>query len=373
MNGKECKPYSLFSEPVRRAVLIALCLLALACAAARAESVRVWATAVVVDDQIRVGDLCELQGFQPQAYEHVKELVVTNAPRPGGSTLIDLDQIRSALSGGGVNLARVLVKGSSRCAVSRPAGDLTGRTPVPQVPHPTGGTPVPQTSLAAGETLRDAIVAFFQKDVEAMSGRVNVQFGRANRSILELSGQEFRFQVRRRSGRSLGMVNLEVTVLRDGNTVQTVPMVVSVSFAAPVVVARRSINAEATIQPDDVQLVEMTFTQFTQAGVSDPARVVGQRARRFIGAGETIQPTQLEAVPLVHRGQIVDVTAVVGGVRIVSSAKALQSGAYGERIELRSHDAKQTTITAVVTGPRRVEVRTETDSEGKTMLAGAVG
>ena len=368
MNCKECKPYSLFSEPVRRAVLIALCLLALACAAARAESVRVWATAVVVDDQIRVGDLCELQGFQPQAYEHVKELVVTNAPRPGGSTLIDLDQIRSALSGGGVNLARVLVKGSSRCAVSRPAGDptgdLTGGTPVPQVPQP---------SVASGETLRDTIVAFFQKDVEAMSGRVNVQFGRANRSILEMSGQEFRFQVRRRSGRSLGMVNLEVTVLRDGNTVQTVPMVVSVSFAAPVVVARRSINAEATIQPDDVQLVEMTFTQFTQAGVSDPARVVGQRARRFIGAGETIQPTQLEAVPLVHRGQIVDVTAVVGGVRIVSSAKALQSGAYGERIELRSHDAKQTTITAVVTGPRRVEVRTETDSEGKTMLAGAVG
>ena len=75
-----------------------------------------------------------------------------------------------------------------------------------------------------------------------------------------------------------------------------------------------------------------------------------------------------------HRGQTVDVHTVVGGVKIVTAAKAMESGAYGDVIELRSHDGKRTTITAVVTGARRVEVRGPGQNEDeKTLLAGVAG
>ncbi|UCG15724.1 MAG: flagellar basal body P-ring formation protein FlgA [Phycisphaerales bacterium] len=370
MSCKECSQVSLFSRPVRRAAMIALCLLAPAYAAAHAESVRAWPTAVVVDDDIRVADVCMLQGFDAEAHERVTAIVVAPAPKPGGSSLVHLDDIRSALVRNGVNLATVIVKGASRCAVTRPGVAVRPASP-------GGADRVPEQASddrnAPGRTLRQAVRDFFREQVERAGGTLNLTFGRTAKPVLDLSEPEFEFVVRRRSGRTLGMVSLEVVVRRQGKTVQVVPMVVTASFTKPVVVAQRSINAKATVSPQDVQVVDMTFTQFNQAGLSDPARAIGQRARRFIAAGETIHLRQLEPVPLVHRGQIVDVHAMVGGVRVVTSAKAMQSGAYGDVIELRSHDGKRRTISAVVTGPRRVEVRPAgaKDRDGGILLAGA--
>jgi len=179
--------------------------------------------------------------------------------------------------------------------------------------------------------------------------------------------------VTRRSARSLGLVSLDVAVRRAGQTVQVVPMAVTVSLTRPVVVARRAINAQAPIRAEDLHVVEMTFTQVGQAGLAEAQRAIGQRAKRFIAAGETLHLRMLEPVPLVHRGQIVEVHTLAGGVRLVTAAKAMQSGAFGDLIELRSHDGAKRRLTAVVTGPRRAEVRpggARTDDE-KTLLAEA--
>lgn len=364
MNGKECTTSFLFSRPVQRAAIAALCLWALACAAARAESVRAWPTAVIVDDQVRIGDVCDLEGFDAETYERVRDIVITDAPQPGGSVQITLDHVRAAMAREGVNLATVVVKGASRCAVTRPEGRAV----------PADAPADPQAAAAASaRTLRQAVQDFFQQELAETDGRVNVQFGRTAEPVLDLSEPEFEFVVSRRSARSLGLVSLEVAVRREGKTVQVVPMPVTVSLTRPVVVARRAINAQAPIRAEDLQLVEMTFTQVGQAGLTEPQRAVGQRAKRFIAAGETLHLRMLEPVPLVHRGQIVDVHTLAGGIRLVTAAKAMQSGAFGDLIELRSHDGAKRTLTAVVTGPRRVEVKpggAQTEDD-KTMLAGA--
>jgi flagella basal body P-ring formation protein FlgA len=367
MNGKECMIQTFHSRPIRRAAWIGLLASAIACAAANAATVRAWPTAVVVDDQIRIADVCELDGFVPEDYERVRALVVAAAPKPGGSTLVQIRDLKDALAAGGVNLAQVLVKGASRCAITRPL------VPVPEVKAEPAVKAAAQTAAPPqARTLRDAVEAFFHREIGRMDGTVRVQFGRTAQPILDLCEPEFSFDVRRRTGRLLGMAGIDVTVRRDGDVVQIVPMMVTVSFAHPVVVARRGINAKAAVQPDDVQVIDMTFTQFSQIGLSNAAEAIGQRAKRFIAAGDTIHARNLEPVPIVHRGQIVQVHSLEGGVKIVTAAKAMQSGAYGASIELRSHDGRRRMITAVVTGPGRAEIRPPAprEGDGKILLAG---
>lgn len=365
---KECNPRERFS---RRASLTgAVVLWAGLGTAAQADVLRAWPTAVVVEDSIRVADVCDLQGFEPQPYARIRDLVVASAPPPGGSTVIRLDEIRAALARNGVNMASVIVKGASHCAVSRPQAAVPAPAAASDPPDPAGEASRP---AASGRTLRQAVEEYFQNEVDRIGATAQVQFARTSQPVLDLSGPEFRFVVRRRSGRTLGMVTIDVIVQREGTTIQTVPMVVNVSFSKPVVVARRPINAQATVEAEDVQAVEMSFTQFAQAGVSDPARVVGQRAKRFIPAGETIQLREFEPVPLVHRGQTVDVHTHVGGVSVVTACKAMQSGTYGGSVELRSGQGRGARLSGVVVGPGRVEIRPSRDDRDNERTLLAVG
>ncbi len=367
MNGKECNYPFVFSRTMRRVALVGACVSAIACAAAQGATVRAWATAVVVDDQIRVADVCDLHGFTPDEYERIRGLVVAPAPKPGGSVYVKIWDVKEALGRAKVNLAAVLVKGASRCAVTRPLVPAPPPVAAPVAPVDPTSPATPGT-----RTLRQAVIEHFRNEIGREDGTVNVQFGRTAQPVLDLSEPEFSFVVRRRSGRLLGMTTVEVTVRRDGKTVQVVPIVATVSYSHPVLVARRAINAKAMIQTNDVQVIDMTFTQFTQMGLSEVAEALGQRARQFIPAGDPIQAHQLEPVPIVHRGEIVEVHSVAGGVTVVTAAKAMQSGAFGDVIELRTHDGKRRTITGVVTGPRRVQVHMppQREENGKVYLAG---
>jgi flagella basal body P-ring formation protein FlgA len=363
MQGKDCTE-DRSSRRWQRIILLATCTAAVICMAADAETIRLWPTAVVVDHDIRVGDLCELCGFESSEHKTIQQIVVSSAPAPGASVVVRLAEVRDAITEAGVNRAKVAVLGASRCTVSRPHTVPRDSRPVDaKADSRPAGPPVP--------TLRQAVVDFFQEQVTAHGGTVQVQFGRTSDSILNLRGTEFAFAVRRRAGQTLGLVHIDVLIRRGGETVQTVPMVVSVGFTRPTVVARRAINAQAAVQPEDIQVVDTTYTQLGQTGISDPGRVIGQRAKRFIARGETIDPRQLEPVPLVFRGQLVEVQTVAGGVRITTSAKALQAGGYGDVIELRSPNGKRETLTAVVVGPRRVEIRRERPSpaDGPILLA----
>ena len=61
------------------------------------------------------------------------------------------------------------------------------------------------------------------------------------------------------------------------------------------------------------------------------------------------------APPAVERGAIVTVSARAAGVRVTTSAKALESGASGETIGVELTDGKQR-VRARVSGPQMVEV-----------------
>jgi len=344
----------------------------LACAAvvgntrdAAAASLRIWSTALVVTEQIHLDDVCELRGFDQSWETALKETVLGAAPKPGASLIIDQRAVREVLAGSGVNMATVTVSGASRCEVSRPSTplapqrtadvateDRAAERSTSQAEPAPGGT----SQRTGSVTLRQAVIDFFNDEVARYRGRAEIAFDRTSEQLLNLAGPTYTFRVRRRGGAPLGLIPIEVEVLAEGTIAQTVPMVVSVSMVRRVVVARRSINQDATIQPGEVETMELKFNRTDKIGLTTPAQIVGQRAKQFITAGSMIDLTDVESVPLVVRGQLVTLESVVGGIQVVSTAKAAEDGLLGQTITVRATDKKRVEFDAVGVGVGRVRV-----------------
>lgn len=376
MRRKDCEDRNLNSvrpsvcRPARVPRLVVLLAL-LVCApvgASRAGTVRLWPHAVVVDDTVRLSDLCELKGFDPNTERELVGLAVAGAPVAGGSRVIHRDMIRSVLAEGGANMAQVRLSGATRCAVTRPshvapAPARSERTVVRSDGMRKRAADIRPTPSA---TLRQAVLDYFNAEFARYRGKADVVFDHTSQKVLDLSGPTYDFRLRRRSSSPLGLIQLEVSVLADGGCVQTVPLVVQVSMIRPVVITRRSINQGATIQASDVELTPLSFTRLNKLGLGDVAQAIGLRAKRFVAAGTMLESPALESVPLVLRGQLVRLQSVAGGVQIVTTGKAMRDGLLGEVVAVRSLANKRVEFDAIVIGPGSVRIGT-----GPTTRVGA--
>lgn len=387
MRRKDCDNAKLFSRregvsrPARASVTVAFALVACAPAwgtppkgSSAGGSVRVWPSAVVVGDTIRLSNLSELVGFDQKSEQSLGDLAVTTAPPPGGSRVIHIDMIRSVLAESGTNMATLTLSGATRCAVTRPSVVTAATVPTPDTAA-RPDVPASQDAVAPPSrpsTLRQAVIDYFNAEFARYGGTADVVFDHTSQQVLDLSGPAYTFRTRSRSGSLLGLVQLEVDVLSDGRAVQTVPLVVQVSMIRQVVIARRSINQDATIQPADVEPAPLSFTRLDKTGLDDAAQVVGQRVKRFITPGTVIEPSMLESVPLVTRGQLVKLVSVAGAVQAVTTARALQDGLLGEVITARSPDNKRVEFEVVVVGPGTVRIGSGPPEQTNTGLVAGV-
>ncbi len=382
MNRKDCdntnatkatRPGRAVSSRAAGIAIVALLLSLVAAPQALAASVRVWPSAVVVTDEIRLDDLCELTGFQPDQERTLREIVLAKAPVVGGSRIIHLDLIRAGLTGAGANMAQVRLGGATQCAVTRPSAPAAKRAvPVSAVEGGHKGV-----QRVAGEqpraTLRAAVIDFFNAEFARYGGKAEVVFDRSDRQLLQLTEPTYQFTIRRRGGSPMGLTSLEIDVLAGGETVQRVPLVVQVTMTRRALVARRAINQGASVRDSDVVLMSMSFSRLNQLGLDTTRLAVGQRAKRFIPAGTMIEPSLLEPVPLVIRGQLVTLVARSGGVQVRSTAKAASSGMLGEVVKVRAADNRRVEYDGVVIGPGEVLLGSTAASFSNTRLVSIGG
>ena len=357
------------SSRVGAALLTVVIVAAAPGGAARAASVRVWATAIVVANDVHLNDVCELRGFDPDVERALRQAIVMPAPAPGETLTLLQAKIRDAVRAAGANMAFVTIGGAARCEVSRPSQAVADapRANAGGAGSQTNGRPdKPLTRQAAPpsqdhqtrnvSTLRTAVVEFFDSELRRYRGSADVTFDRSTEQLLELTSPPYTFRVRRRGGAPLGLVAVEVDVLSGGSVVQTVPLAVQVFMTRDVVVARRSINQGATIGLKDVETTELRFDRVEQIGLLDATRIIGQRAKRFVSSGSMIDLADVESVPIVVRGQLITLVSVAGGVEVVTTAKAAGDGLYGDTIKVRAVDNRRVEFDAVVIGPARARV-----------------
>lgn len=333
---------------------------------ARADSVRIYATAVVTADQVLITDVCQLRGVEATLAETMNHQLVTDAPVEGGTKIVHMQMIRDALAAGGANMATLIVTGARECTISRPAPSKPKDEPPADIKSKATKTPAPESANVAlqakptktpNKTLRQAVTDDFNREYARRGGTIELEFDRTSGAALELAGYEF--IVRRKPGPRPELSLVEVDVMQDQNVVQTVAMTVRASLQRQVAVALRAINQGATIRPADVDLRTMTFNRLDAATIGDLSECIGQRAKRFIAENNVIEPAAIEGVPLVTRGQLVTLTSVCGAIRVVSSGRAEREGHLGEMITVRAVDDTKAEYDGVVVGPGKVELVSE--------------
>jgi flagella basal body P-ring formation protein FlgA len=332
--------------------------------------VRLWPTAVVTEDHVRLADLGRIDCDDATLLETLRACVVCPSPAGGASTVLSLADVSAALRAAELNPARVKLCGASRCEVSRP------QRPAPAPAVGTAGSdsitaPAPTSQAAAQAEARvDALLdrlepepgtleAFVTRHLatklEALGGRPQIRFSPAARGALALASPTYQFRIRDANDNLLGLVSLEVDVVDAEGAVQTVPILAEVSLIRSVVVARTAINRREGIKPKHLMLAERQFLRVSDIGLTDLAALYGQQACRFIAPGTMLTARDVKARALIQRGDIVTVWARQGDLVIKTVAKAQADGVYGEEIEVKNVSTGEA-FPVTVTGPRTAEL-----------------
>ena len=337
------------------AVIGVACVARASLAVTAVVAVEVYPQAVVQGEKVLLADLAGIEGLDEAAMQAMRQIEVASAPAPGEAESLDVERVRKALVGAKVNLAGLCIGGSASCKVYRPAAAGSEPTAAAKTPGRSQEQVQPRTvEEAARKALSDRLVKF--------EGQVEVRFGQASKGVLGLGGKDVVFNVRPRAGALLGLLNVDMDIVEAGKVARTVPVMAEVALTKGVVVARRPINRGTMVRAEDVGLEERRFTKIEDIGLITTAGVLGREAKRYMERGEMLTARDVQAMPLVRRGEYVTVWFHRGGLSVRGSAKALKEGVQGERIDVKSDPGGQV-YAVVVTGPKSVEADPATGGE----------
>ena len=310
-----------------------------------AGNIRIRPSALIDHDQIRLADVAVIEGFAADQLSEVQELVIADAPPFGQSKLITLNDVRAKLAGAGVNMAVVYLKGASRCVVRRPA-EMPPEHDAPQ--------DAVARKIGSKQSLQAQIQRFIDGRLAEYGGEAEVGFRRTPASLLALSGPVYTFEIETRSNRKLGTFELLVTIRHGSAEPQIQKVAVEVALKKNVIVAINPITRGQTITRADIMTEQRSFTKLEHIGMTKPATVIGQEAKRTIRMGDMIKAGDVKSKILVKRNDLVSIRSVRNGIAIESTGKALDNGALGDSIEVRNEGSEET-FWAQVTGLRQAE------------------
>jgi flagella basal body P-ring formation protein FlgA len=312
---------------------------------ADAGHIRIRLSALIDHDQIRLGDVAMIEGFAAEQRSELQKLVVAEAPAFGRTKLITLSDIRAELAGAGVNMAVVCLKGASRCVVRRPA-EMPPEQDAPQ--------DASARKTEREQSLRAQIRRFVNERLAEYGGEAEVNFRRTPASLLALSGPAYTFEIEPRNNRKLGTIELLVTIQHGSAEPQIQKVAIVVALKKDVIVAINPISRGQTITRADILTEQRSFQKLEHIGMTKPATVIGQEAKRDIRIGNMIKAGDIKSKVLVKRNDLVSIRSVHSGIAIESTGKALADGTLGESIEVRNEGSEET-FWARVTGLRQAE------------------
>lgn len=127
-----------------------------------------------------------------------------------------------------------------------------------------------------------------------------------------------------------------VGVRCDGAKPWKIYVTINIATMQSVTVAARPVARGHLLTRGDLRVEERDTGRIRKAYYTDPASLIGLRARRAIATGRILDPGTLEQRQLVKRGATVQILASQGALRVRMKGKALDNGAQGERIRVRN-------------------------------------
>jgi flagella basal body P-ring formation protein FlgA len=140
--------------------------------------------------------------------------------------------------------------------------------------------------------------------------------------------------------------------------VRTATLMARVQLSREVLVARTPLNVGTLVQREALSLEPRLFQREQDLGLGRVEQAIGQRAARFVGAGQMLVAADLKTEELVQRSRPVTILSGQGHLNVRLTGVALDSGIYGDQVRVRMGDLRQkgNVLRGTVTGLSTVRV-----------------
>ena len=122
-----------------------------------------------------------------------------------------------------------------------------------------------------------------------------------------------------------------------------------------VLMPRQSVSRGHILSEHDLVAVERDVSRLRRGYFTDIKRLVGQKARQSLVAGQIITPSMIEADTLIRRGQTVTLSVANDRLNIRMAGKALSDGALHQRIRVENVNSGRI-VEGIVRSREHVEV-----------------
>lgn len=124
-----------------------------------------------------------------------------------------------------------------------------------------------------------------------------------------------------------------------------------------VVTPRKSLAKGHRVQSQDLVFRPLPANELQSSHVTDPDQIIGMEVRTSLRANRPIEVDSLTSPVLVHRGDLLEVRVVGGGITVTTNAKALGNGSASDLVEVETMRPRKRVIARVVS-PGIVEIIT---------------
>lgn len=122
----------------------------------------------------------------------------------------------------------------------------------------------------------------------------------------------------------------------------------------PAMATRSALPAGYVLAESDLQTVETDLASTSRPPLTDARLVIGRALRSGALPGQPLLDGQLRALPAVHFGAAVELTASVGGISVRGAGVAMADAPIGETVRVKAGSGR--ILTGTVVGEGRVEV-----------------
>ena len=285
---------------------------------AGAISIRGLEKAEINSDVIYLGKIAKIGGDDPALVQRLKKIIIARAPLPGKSRRLNENYIRLRLKQDKIDLSQIRLAAPKGIVVTRGFVEVTK------------------------EDISRAVSDFIYANIPWDREKVKIRTIRVRDSVILPKGKVTYSVEPLKNTDFKGSVPLPLHFKVNGSFQKRILVTADIEVLAEVVVTKRPLRRNRRITEDDIEMREKNLAELPRNIILDCEEVLGKRAKRNIDANRVLRSGLIEFPPLVKRGDVVQLIAESGGLRITTLGMVKQrEGRRGERVRIENIDSKK--------------------------------
>lgn len=309
---------------------------------------------------VRLGDVADVNDADRHHARQLAAVPLMPAPAPDTQRFLRKREIADMLQANGVELGEVRFSGAERVAVGAAlavkqaaAQETVDETPSAPLNRHAAILAGQATAAATPCRIDEAQASGMNKLVdEAIAEYVKLKIGKPEIGEIECSLNDKQLaQLATATSRPVcsggtapwtGRQKFTLSFNTNSGAAQF-PLYAAVANApVPVVMATRAVARGNPITAADVEVRNVDAKTAGQRPSFDSVeKVVGLEARQPLQVGDVVFADDVRSPIVVKRGEAITVSSQGGGIRVRTTAKALQDGSKGDLIQVESLATKQ--------------------------------